>query len=82
MAWGGAELLITEAPLDHADAIAIMSGSATFKERSQRAAELFHAGRAPRIILTNDNHQGSWSNAEQRNPFFYESAAAYLRKPK
>jgi uncharacterized SAM-binding protein YcdF (DUF218 family) len=29
---------------------------------------------APRIILTNDNQQGSWDNAQQRNPFFFETS--------
>jgi uncharacterized SAM-binding protein YcdF (DUF218 family) len=41
---------------------------------------LFGAGEAPRIILTNDGQQGSWSNALQRNPFYYESTLAELNR--
>ena len=78
LAWGAAELLILDAPLEHADAIAVLSGSAVIKERVQLAARLYNEGRAPRIILTNDNQKGSWSSAEQRNPFFYETAADLL----
>lgn len=51
-----------------------MSGSAVYKERTQRAAEYYREGLANRILLTNDNLRGEWSNTEQRNPFFYERA--------
>lgn len=78
LAWGAAKLLIVDAPLDHADAIAVLSGSAVIRERAQFAAQLYKEGRARKIILTNDNQQGSWSSAEQRNPFFYERAAELL----
>ena len=78
LAWVAAKLLILEAPLEHADAIAVLSGSAVIRERVQFAAQLYKDGRAPRIILTNDNQQGSWSSAQQRNPFFYEGAADLL----
>jgi uncharacterized SAM-binding protein YcdF (DUF218 family) len=78
LAWGAAKLLIVSAPLDHAEAIAVLSGSAVIRERVQFAAKLYQEGRAPKIILTNDNQQGSWSNAEQRNPFYYERAATLL----
>ncbi|HXM33543.1 MAG TPA: YdcF family protein [Pyrinomonadaceae bacterium] len=78
LAWGAATVLVVEAPLEHADAIAVLSGSAVIRERAQFAAQLYKEGRAPKIILTNDNHQGSWSSAEQRNPFYYEQAADLL----
>jgi uncharacterized SAM-binding protein YcdF (DUF218 family) len=78
LAWAGARWLIVEAPLAQADALVVLSGSATFVERTQKAAALFKEGRAPRIILTNDNRQGGWSSAEQRNPFFYERATSEL----
>src|ERR1700730_6892142 len=78
LGWGAAKLLIVEAPLDHADAIAVLSGSAVIRERAQFAAQLYKEGRAPKIVLTNDNQQGSWSSAEQRNPFYYERAADLL----
>ena len=70
--WIGAHALIVSAPLDHADAIVILSGSSTLAERTQHAAHLYSQNRAQKILLTNDNHQGGWSSAEQRNPFFYE----------
>jgi uncharacterized SAM-binding protein YcdF (DUF218 family) len=41
---------------------------------------LFLEGRAPRILLTNDNHQGAWSTAQQRNMFYYERSVEELRK--
>jgi uncharacterized SAM-binding protein YcdF (DUF218 family) len=79
LAWGAAKLLIVSAPLAHADAIAVMSGSAAFEERNTLAAQLYQQGRAPKIILTNDNQRSGWSSAEQRNPFFYERAVTLLR---
>ena len=46
---------------------------------SQRAAP--HAeGRAPRVVLTNDNLRSGWSADEQRNPLFAERAAEELRR--
>jgi uncharacterized SAM-binding protein YcdF (DUF218 family) len=76
----GARWLIVAAPLEHADAIVMLSGSSTFVERARMAAQLQRAGVAPRIVLTNDNHRGGWSQAQQRNPFYYESAVAELRR--
>ena len=78
LAWFAASSLIVESPLTHADAIVIMSGSAVVNERAELAAQLYKSGRAPAIILTNDNQQSSWSSAEQRNPFYYERALALL----
>jgi uncharacterized SAM-binding protein YcdF (DUF218 family) len=78
--WGAAKLLIVEEPLAHADAIAVLSGSAVIRERADYAAQLYKEGRAPRIILTNDNQQASWSSAEQRNPFYYERALLALTR--
>ena len=80
VAWSAAKLLMISSPLPHADAIVIMAGSAVFKERAQRGAELFKQGRAPRIILTNDNQQGGWSSDEQRNIPYHELAARWLRR--
>lgn len=79
-AWGGAKFLIKEAALDNADAIVVLSGSAMYRERAHEAARLFLEGRAPRILLTNDNHQGAWSTAQQRNMFYYERSVEELRK--
>lgn len=81
VAWAAARALIVEADvLARPDAIVVLSGSSTYVERTRAAAELFAAGRAPKIILTNDNERSGWSSAEQRNPFFSERAAAELMR--
>ncbi|HXQ72262.1 MAG TPA: YdcF family protein [Pyrinomonadaceae bacterium] len=72
VAWVGARVLIIEAPLARADAIVVLGGSANYQERAREAARLLREGRAPIILLTNDNLRGPWSSVEQRNPFFYE----------
>lgn len=74
LAWLAASHLVVSAPLPRADAIVIMSGSACFLERTREAAELYSSNVASRVVLTNDNLQGTWSSAEQRNPFIYERA--------
>jgi uncharacterized SAM-binding protein YcdF (DUF218 family) len=74
VAWAAAKLLIVNTPLAPADVIVVLSGSAVYRERTQRAAEYYRQGLASRILLTNDNLRGEWSSAEQRNPFFYERA--------
>lgn len=74
VAWAAAKLLIVNSPLAPADVIVVLSGSAVYRERTQRAAEYYRQGLASRILLTNDNLRGEWSSAEQRNPFFYERA--------
>jgi len=77
-AWVAARILIVSVPLQQADAIAVLSGGAAYKERTRYAAELYRMGRAHRIVLTNDNNKGGWSAVEERNPFFYELATAEL----
>src|SRR6267142_3928286 len=79
-ALGAAQLLIVRAPLAKADAIVVMSGSATFRERARHAAALYNEGRAPRIVLTNDHLKSSWSPEEQRNPYYYERSRDELRR--
>ncbi|HUE84270.1 MAG TPA: YdcF family protein [Pyrinomonadaceae bacterium] len=76
--WLAARFLIVNRPLDRAGAIVVLSGSAVYRERTQKAAEYYHQGLANRVLLTNDNLRGEWSSAEQRNPFFYERARANL----
>lgn len=56
----------------------MLSGSSTFVERTHHAAELYSRKVADKVLLTNDNRQGSWVQSEQRNPFFYESARLEL----
>jgi uncharacterized SAM-binding protein YcdF (DUF218 family) len=77
---GAARLLVVRAPLSRADAIVVMSGSATFRERALHAAALFKEGRASRIVLTNDHLLSSWSVEEQRNPYYYERSRDELRR--
>lgn len=77
-AWTAAKALIVTAETSRADALAVLAGSSTYLERTHHAAQLFHAGRAPRIVLTNDNIPSGWSAAEQKNPLFVERAAEEL----
>ncbi len=70
--------LVVNAPLASADAIVIMSGSSAYRERTQKAAQLYHEGRAPLVLLTDDHTRGGWSSAQQRNPFFVERATDEL----
>ena len=72
VAWAAAAALIKETPLLHSDVIVVLGGSASYRERAREAAQLFMQGRSERIVITNDNLQGSWSSEQQRNPFFYE----------
>lgn len=74
VAWLAARFLIVSTPLNRADVIVVLSGSAVYKERTQRAAEYYGQGLANRVLLTNDNLRGEWSSSEQRNPFFHERA--------
>ena len=78
LAWGAARALIVSATLNSADAIVVMSGSSTYVERTQKAAELYRQGRAPLVLLTDDHTRGGWSSALQRNPFFVERATEEL----
>ena len=80
LAWAAAEGLIVRASLANADAIVVLSGSNAYVERTKRAVELFREGRAPLVVLTNDDMRGSWSNALQRNPYFVERARDELLK--
>ncbi len=78
-AWGASRLLIVRTPAKPAEAIVMLSGSATYRERTAHVAQLYNAGRAPRVILTNDNLQSGWSQSEQRNPYYYERAISEVR---
>lgn len=74
LAWLAALALQVRADLPHADAIVVLAGSSAYVERTHLTAELFKERRAPLVVLTNDNEQGGWSEASQRNPFFVERA--------
>lgn len=75
-----AEGLIVRSDLAHADALVVLGGSSTYLERTHHAAQLFNEGRAPKIILTNDNLKSGWSAEEERNPLFVERAAQELKR--
>ncbi|HEY5885899.1 MAG TPA: YdcF family protein [Pyrinomonadaceae bacterium] len=79
-AWAAARFLIVYEPIEKSDAIVVLSGSATYRERAQHAGDLFNAGRANRVVLTNDNLKSGWSSAAQRNPFYYELAREELKR--
>jgi len=79
VAWLGARLLITEAPLDNADAIVVLGGAANYRERAREAARLLLDGHSQRILITNDNTRGPWSEAEQRNLYFNERALQVIK---
>ncbi|HJY29982.1 MAG TPA: YdcF family protein [Pyrinomonadaceae bacterium] len=80
VAWFAALVLIKPASLPRADAVVVLSGSSAYIERSRRAAELYKEGRVPKILLTNDNLRGGWSEAQQRNPLFVERAQEELAR--
>ena len=80
VSWLGARWLIVRAPLERADAIVVLSGSATLRERVEHAARLYDEKRAPKILLTTDNRQGGWSRSEQRNLYFHEIAIRQLSR--
>jgi uncharacterized SAM-binding protein YcdF (DUF218 family) len=70
-----AQILIVEKPLARrADALLVLAGSATYKERTKRAAEIFNQGIAARILLTDDGGRGGWNSVEGRNTPFVELA--------
>ena len=68
----------TAAPLTRSAAIVLLAGSS--EERSPRAASLYRAGYAPRIILTNDGVRKGWSREHQRNLYAIERTEIELVK--
>jgi uncharacterized SAM-binding protein YcdF (DUF218 family) len=72
--------LVVSEPFQSADAILVLSGSSAYVERTQKAAQLYHEGRAPLVLLTNDNLRGGWDKAQQTNPYFVQRAADELVK--
>lgn len=67
-----ANYLIVEKPLEQADAIWVLGGSSTYRERDRKASELYKQGIAPKIFVVNDGELGGWNKNEQKNPPFYE----------
>jgi len=73
-----AERLIVEKKLEQTDAILILAGSSVYIERTDRAAEIFKQGVAPKIVLTDDGEKTGWSRAEKRNIPYVEMARRNL----
>lgn len=71
-------LLITSKEVEKPDAILVLAGSAVYKERNSRAAELFLRGVAPKVILTDDGNSSGWSARDGRNVGFVELAKREL----
>ena len=71
LAWAAAEALVERHDLARAAVLVVLSGSAVYKERTRWAAQLFHEGRAPRIVLTRDM---------QRTMLFYEREVEELER--
>ena len=80
LAWAAAEALVERRDLAHAAVLVVLSGSAVYKERTRWAAQLFHEGRAPRIVLTRDMQPGGWSKERQRTMLFYEREIEELER--
>jgi uncharacterized SAM-binding protein YcdF (DUF218 family) len=80
LAWVAARALVVSAALTSADAIVVLSGAGTYIERTHKAADLYRQGRAPLVVLTNDDTRGGWSRTLQRNPYFVERARDELIK--
>ncbi len=72
--------LVARSVRARSDAIVVLSGSSNYVERAGWAAELWRAGRAPEIILTNDGQSAGWDEARQRNPSFTEREADELQR--
>ena len=71
--------LSIERPLERVDAIVVLGGSADYKKRTNAAANLWKAGTAPKVIVTDDGQRGGWDNALQRNPSFAQRAVKNLK---
>jgi uncharacterized SAM-binding protein YcdF (DUF218 family) len=78
LAWLAADWLVLKTEPARAEALAVLGGASTYEERAGYAARLFAGGVAPKIVLTDDGQRGGWSQAQHRNLFFVERAAAVL----
>jgi uncharacterized SAM-binding protein YcdF (DUF218 family) len=74
VAWIAAWALVVKVDMASADALVVLSGSSSYLERTHHAAELYRQGRAPLVLVTNDQTRGGWSSALQTNPFFVDRA--------
>ena len=72
--------LIITRPLQRADVLFVLAGGDLYGERLIHAAQLYHAGIATRILLTNDGQLQSWSRTLQRNPLSVERGVLRLNR--
>ncbi len=77
-AWAASRVLVVESSSCEADALVVLGGASSYIARTHRAAELYHQGCAPHVVLTNDGIRGGWSQADGRNLYFVERAAREL----
>ena len=80
LAGAAAELLVVTTDMPRADAIVVLSGARVYAERVARAAQLFHEGRAPIVLLTDDGLHGPWSPTRHHNPRYVDLAADELER--
>lgn len=73
-----AQRLVVEREIEHADVILVLSGSAAYIERTQKAAAIFREGKSQKVLLTDDGERAGWSQQEERNPPFVELAKREL----
>lgn len=73
-----AENLVVEKPLEHAGVILVLGGSSVYLERTDKAAEIYEQGVAPKIVLTDDGEHTGWSRVEQKNIPYVEMARRNL----
>jgi uncharacterized SAM-binding protein YcdF (DUF218 family) len=64
--------LVVEKPVEKAEAMWILGGSAAYLERTQKAAELYRQGISDKIFVIDDGVRGGWNDGEKRNLPFYE----------
>lgn len=76
--WVTARSLVITDQCRPGDEMVVLAGAGAYPERAGRAAELFHLGFAPRILLTDDGLKGAYSLEEQRNLQLVEWAREVL----
>ncbi len=79
-AWLAAEWLVVRRPLAKADALVVLGGAKSYRERVRRAAELWRQGLAPAVVINDDRSQLGWSNADERNLTARERTARFLAR--
>lgn len=65
-------VVVIGVPVDNADVIVVLSGSAEYRQRARTAARLWQQETATKILITNDGRKGGWDQGMQRNPAYFE----------